>query len=43
MRFLYFFISSGLLIGLVLLDRTKFRKKLAPGVIYTMWLIPFGA
>ena len=40
MRFLYFFISSGLLIGLVLLARTKFRNKLAPGVIYAMWLIP---
>lgn len=40
MRFLFFFISSGFLIGLVLLARTKFRNKLAPGVIYAMWLIP---
>ena len=40
MRFLHFFISSGLLIGLVLLARAKFRNKLASGVIYTMWLIP---
>lgn len=40
MKFLYFIISSGLLIGLVLLARIKFRSKLAPSVIYAMWLIP---
>lgn len=40
MRFLYFMFSSSLLIGLVLLIRTLFRKKLAPGVIYALWLIP---
>lgn len=40
MRFLHFILSSGVLIGLVLVVRTKFRKKLAPGVIYALWLIP---
>lgn len=40
MRFLYFLVSSSLLIGLVLLIRNVFRKKLAPGVIYALWLIP---
>lgn len=40
MRFLHFILSSGLLISLVLVVRTKFRKKLAPGVIYALWLIP---
>lgn len=40
MRFLNFILSSGLLISLVLVVRTKFRKKLAPGVIYALWLIP---
>ena len=40
MRFLYFFVSSLCLIGLVLLIRNVFRKKLAPGVIYALWLIP---
>lgn len=40
MRFLYFIFSSSLLIGLVLLIRSMFRKKLAPGVIYALWLIP---
>ena len=40
MKFLLFFVSSGLLIGLVLLARAIFRNKLAPGVIYAMWLIP---
>lgn len=40
MRFLYFFVSSGLLIGLVLLIRALFYKKLAPGVIYALWLVP---
>ncbi len=40
MRLLYFFLSSSVLIGLVLLIRRVFRKKLAPGVIYALWLIP---
>lgn len=40
MRFLMFFISSSLLICLVLFVRGLFRKKLAPGVIYALWLIP---
>ena len=40
MRFLYFFVSSLCLIGLVLLIRKVFRKKLAPEVIYALWLIP---
>ena len=40
MRFLYFIISSSLLIGLVLVIRKLFQKSLAPGVIYALWLIP---
>lgn len=40
MKLLQLILSSGLLIGLVLAVRTLFRKKLAPGVIYALWLIP---
>lgn len=40
MRFNVFFISSSLLIALVWAIRKIFRKKLAPGVIYALWLIP---
>ncbi len=40
MRFFMFLISSSLLIGLVVLFRKLFRKTLAPGVIYALWLIP---
>lgn len=40
MRFFMFLISSSLLIGLVVLIRKLFRKTLAPGVIYALWLIP---
>ena len=40
MRFFMFLISSSLLIGLVMLIRKLFRKTLAPGVIYALWLIP---
>lgn len=41
MKLLYFFITSSLLIGLVLLFRKLFRKKLAANVIYALWLLPF--
>lgn len=40
MRFTVFFISSSLLIALVWAIRKIFRRKLAPGVIYALWLIP---
>lgn len=40
MRFVYFLVSSSLLISLVLLIRKVFRKQLSPGVIYALWLIP---
>lgn len=40
MRWLYFSLSSSVLIGLVLLVRSVFRRKLSPGVIYALWLIP---
>lgn len=40
MIFLQFFASSSVLIGLILLIRMVFRKKLAPGVVYALWLIP---
>lgn len=40
MRFLYFVISSGILIGLVLLVRKIFRKQIAPGMLYALWLLP---
>lgn len=40
MRLLYFVISSGSLIGLVLLIRKMFRKQIAPGILYALWLIP---
>lgn len=40
MRFLMFLTSSSLLICLVLLIRRLFRKKLAPGAVYALWLIP---
>ena len=40
MRLLYFIFSSSVLIGLVLLIRKIFRKQIAPGVLYVLWLIP---
>lgn len=40
MRLLYFIISSSVLIGLVLLVRKMFRKQIAPGILYALWLIP---
>lgn len=40
MKILYFLFSSSLLIGLVLLFRKVFRKKLSPVVIYALWMIP---
>lgn len=40
MRFLYFVVSSSFLIVLVLLCRQLFRKKLSPGAVYALWLIP---
>lgn len=40
MKTLYFLFSSSLLIGLVLLFRKVFRKKLSPEVIYALWMIP---
>lgn len=40
MKFLYFLIGSGVLIGLMLLVRTLFRKQIAPGMLYALWLIP---
>lgn len=49
MRILYFIITSSLMIGLMLLFRRFFRKKLSANVIYGLWfivflrlLIPFG-
>lgn len=49
MRILYFIITSSLMIGLMLLFRRLFRKKLSANVIYGLWfivflrlLIPFG-
>lgn len=40
MRMIYFLITSSCLILLMLLVRTVFRRKLAPGMIYALWLIP---
>lgn len=40
MRLLYFFISSSVLIGLVLGIRRIFRKQISPGLMYALWLIP---
>lgn len=40
MRLLYFVISSSILIGLVLIVRKMFRKQIAPGMLYALWLIP---
>lgn len=40
MRLLYFFISSSVLIGLVLGVRSLFRKQVSPGMMYALWLIP---
>ena len=49
MRIVYFIITSSLMIILMLLFRSIFRKKLSSNVIYTLWiilyfrlLIPFG-
>ena len=49
MRILYFIVTSSIMIGLMLLIRSAFRKKLSASVIYTLWLIlyfrlllPFG-
>ena len=41
MRIIYFMISSSLMIGLVLLFRKLFRKKLSARVIYALWFLPF--
>lgn len=41
MKLLYFFIISSLMIGLMLLFRKLFRKKLSANVIYALWLLPF--
>jgi len=40
MRLLYFIFSSSILIGLVLSIRKMFRKQIAPGMLYVLWLIP---
>lgn len=40
MRFLYFILSSGALLGLMLFVRTFCRKWLSPGAVYALWLIP---
>lgn len=40
MRLLYFIVSSSVLICLVLLIRNLFRKQIAPGMLYALWLIP---
>jgi len=40
MRILYFAVSSSLLIAMVLLARRLFRRKLSPGALYALWLIP---
>ena len=49
MRIVYFIITSSLMIVLMLLIRSIFRKRLSSNVIYTLWiilylrlLIPFG-
>ena len=49
MRIVYFIITSSLMIVLLLLIRSIFRKRLSSNVIYTLWiilylrlLIPFG-
>lgn len=49
MRIVYFIITSSLMIILMLLFRSIFRKKLSSNVIYTLWIIlyfrlavPFG-
>ena len=41
MRIIYFMISSSLMIGLVLLFRKLFRKKLSAREIYALWFLPF--
>lgn len=41
MKLLYFFLTSSFMIGLVLLFRNLFRKKLSANVIYALWLLPF--
>jgi beta-lactamase regulating signal transducer with metallopeptidase domain len=37
---IYFMITSSFLIVLMLFVRSVFRKKLSPGIIYALWLIP---
>lgn len=41
MRMIYFIVTSSFLILLTLFIRSLFRKKLSPGVIYALWLIPY--
>lgn len=41
MKMIYFILTSSVLILLMLLIRSVLRKKLSPGVIYALWLIPF--
>lgn len=40
MNFLYYMISSSVLILLILLIRALLRKRLSPTVVYALWLIP---
>lgn len=40
MKLVYLFLSSSVLIGAVLLIRKCFRRMLAPGVLFALWLIP---
>lgn len=40
MKLLYLFLSSSVLIGAVLLIRRFFRKLLAPGVAFALWMLP---
>ena len=41
MRMIYFIVTSSVLVLLMLLVRSIFRKKLSPTVIYALWLIPY--
>ena len=41
MKMIYFVLASSLLILFTLLMRSFFRKKLSPGVVYALWLIPY--
>ncbi len=40
MRFICFLVSSGSLIGMMLLLRGKLRNRIPPGILYALWLIP---